>query len=82
MIKDGNEKDFAINRFLGDYRNTEHCTTERTPSYLMFKRELRTRFDLLKPDVTGTVEKNQYNSNRTKMNNRTYEFRENDTVYV
>ena len=45
--------------FLLAYRNTPHCTTNETPAMLMMGRNLRTRLDLVKPSVRGTVEKNQ-----------------------
>lgn len=43
-----------LNRFLFDYRNTKHCSTNETPAKLMFGRELKTRFSLLKPPTTQT----------------------------
>ncbi|KAK2578563.1 hypothetical protein KPH14_012210 [Odynerus spinipes] len=55
IVSDGKSLQYAINLFLFDYRTTEHCTTGRTPAYMMYKRELRTRFDLLKPDVNDHV---------------------------
>ncbi|XP_029162078.1 uncharacterized protein K02A2.6-like [Nylanderia fulva] len=56
MVKSGKTLEYAINLFLFDYRSTEHCTTGRTPAWMMYKRELRTRFDLLKPDATDNIE--------------------------
>lgn len=41
----------AINNFLFDYRNTIHGTTGVSPAHLMFGRKLRTRFDLLLPEI-------------------------------
>lgn len=74
MIRDGHSLEFSVNRFLFDYRNTEHSTTQKTPAYLMFKRELRTRFDLLKQDVLDTVEKKQFDQKRFQRGNRSCEF--------
>ena len=48
IVKGGEKLDDAINLFLFDYRSIKHCTTEESPAFLLFKRELRTRFDLLK----------------------------------
>ena len=59
IIKYGKSLNDAIDLFLFDYRSTVHCTTGRSPARLMFKRELRTQFDLLKPDVLPTVEQKQ-----------------------
>ena len=81
MIKDGHKINFAINRFLNDYRNTKHCTTGKTPAALMFNRNLRTCFDLLKPNVKDTVEKNQFYQQRFK-STKIHKFFENNIVYA
>lgn len=60
IVRNGRSLDDAINLFLFDYRSTVHCTTDRSAAFLMLGRELRTRFDLLKPDVRKIVEKRQY----------------------
>lgn len=59
MFRGGETLDTAVNMFLFDYRSIEHCTTRRSPVYLMYNRELRTRFDLLRPSVAATVEGKQ-----------------------
>lgn len=41
-----------LNAFLLSYRNTPHATTKVSPASAMFKRQLRTRLDLLKPQNT------------------------------
>lgn len=82
MMRDEHPLDFSINRFLSDYKNTEHCTTNKTPVYLMFQRQLRTRFDLLKPDVTSTVEAHQYDQKRFKHGNRKCDFTIGEIIYV
>ncbi|KAG5878030.1 hypothetical protein JTB14_014209 [Gonioctena quinquepunctata] len=49
-----------LQQFLFSYRNTVRRSTKRTPSQLMFGRHLRSRFDLLKPDVTKNIEYEQF----------------------
>ena len=41
--------------FLPSYQSTPHATTHETPGELFLKRKLRTRFYLIKPDVTKSV---------------------------
>ena len=55
IIKSGKSLECAIALFLFDYRALEHCKTGRSSAYLMYKRERRTRFDLLRPEVGETV---------------------------
>lgn len=74
--------EYAINLFLFDYRSTEHCTTGRTPAYMMYKRELRTRFDLLKPDVHEHVNTKQSAQVVNKRGNRRVDFQIGDVVMV
>ncbi|KAG5867795.1 hypothetical protein JTB14_034251 [Gonioctena quinquepunctata] len=49
-----------LQQFLFSYRNTVRRSTKRTPSQLMFGRHLRSRFDLLKPDVMKNIEYEQF----------------------
>nr|XP_061811684.1 uncharacterized protein K02A2.6-like [Nerophis lumbriciformis] len=44
-----------LNAFLLAYRNTPHATTKVSPASAMFKRQLHTRLDLLKPQKTREV---------------------------
>lgn len=48
-----------ISRYLMNYRNSTHCTTNEAPSVLMLGRRVKTLFDLLKPrndkSNTGTI---------------------------
>lgn len=60
MVRDGSTLDDAVNKFMFDYRSTEHCTTGRSPAWLLYKRELRTRFDLIRPNVKNEVERKQF----------------------
>lgn len=48
-----------IARFLFDYRNTTHSTTNETPAKLLINKNLRCRFDLLFPSITDTIENHQ-----------------------
>ena len=45
--------------FLLTYRITPHSTTNVAPCTLFLKRELRTRFDIMRPDVSGNVASKQ-----------------------
>lgn len=58
-IRDNKDVSIAINRILLDYRNAIHVTTNETPARLMFGRNLRTRFDLLRPSVSSAVAQKQ-----------------------
>nr|XP_055038341.1 uncharacterized protein K02A2.6-like [Misgurnus anguillicaudatus] len=53
-----------LNTFLLSYRNTPHATTRVSPAYAMFKRQLRTRLDLLKPRQTQQTVQAQQNLQR------------------
>ena len=45
-----------LDRYLLAYPTAPHTVTEVSPAQLMFGRNLRTRLDLVKPDVRITVE--------------------------
>ncbi|KAI5085958.1 hypothetical protein C0J45_23529, partial [Silurus meridionalis] len=49
-----------IDNFLFMYRNATHSTTGQTPAMMFFKRNLRSRLDLIKPDVRRDVENKQF----------------------
>jgi len=82
IVSDGKSLEYAINLFLFDYRSTEHLTTGKTPSSLMYNREIRTRFDLLRSSVVSMVERKQFNQKMYKRANREREFFEGERVYV
>ena len=51
--------EIKLARFLFNYRITIHSTTGIAPAELMFGRQLRSRFDLLQPDLVSKVSKKQ-----------------------
>lgn len=59
LLREHENVQIALSRMLFDYRNAVHATTYETPAKLLFGRNLRTRFDLLRPDVSNTVSNNQ-----------------------
>ena len=52
---DGRAMSHRLSSFLLTYRNTPHASTNATPSELFLKRSLRTRLDLLHPNVESVV---------------------------
>ena len=52
---DGRTHSQRLASFLLSYRSMPHTTTHETPSELFLKRKLRTRMDLIKPDVNKAV---------------------------
>ena len=58
-LQHGDSLDQALAVFLLWYRITPHATTGTSPSFLFFGRPLRTRVDLLRPDVGGQVRDSQ-----------------------
>ncbi len=48
-----------LDTFLLAYRNTPYASTKESPAMLFLHRRLRSRFDLLKPNVASVVEKAQ-----------------------
>lgn len=60
IVKGGRSLSNVIEIFLFDYCSCKHCTTGKRPAVLMNNKELRTRFDMLRPTRTqAVVEKNQ-----------------------
>jgi len=55
--RDVSDIDARLQKFLLSYRNAPQKSTGRPPSELMFGRRLRTRLDLLKPDVRSSIDK-------------------------
>lgn len=82
IVNGGKTLDHAVNVFLFDYRSTEHCTTGRSPAWMVYKREIRTRFDLLKPEITTEVETKQLAQALARKGSRKTDFKEGDWVWV
>ncbi|KAI4887000.1 hypothetical protein NFI96_027939, partial [Prochilodus magdalenae] len=53
-----------LDAFLLQYRNTPHATTQESPAMLFLRRRLRTRLDLLKPNVSEVVGRAQEDQQR------------------
>lgn len=72
-IMNNENVDLALSKFLLAYRNSVHSTTSETPANLMFKRPLRTRLDLIRPDLSSFVNNKQsqqmtnYGGSKTRM---------------
>ena len=58
-VKDGNPLSVRLAQFLLCYRSTPHATTDSSPSELFLQRKIRTRLDLLKPDLETFVASKQ-----------------------
>ncbi len=56
--------------FLMTYRNTPHSTTKEAPALLLTGRRLRSRLDLLKPNLSKTVAKAQERQIQDRGNRR------------
>ena len=72
---DGRTHSQRLASFLLSYRTTPHSTTNEMPSELFLKRKLRTRLDLLKPDVNKSVsvgQAKQKNNHDRKCRSREY----------
>ena len=72
-----------LSRFLLAYRSTPQTTTGVTPAELLFNRRLRTRLDLIRPDVRHREETQQLSQKEQHDNTRTaQQFAEGDKVLV
>ena len=54
-FKDGRSLQQRVADFLLSYRSTPHATTDDSPACLMFMRQIRKRFDLLRPSTQTQV---------------------------
>ena len=89
IVKDGSKKmsegttEDRIARFLFTYRITPQSTTQMSPAELLMGRRLRSRLDLLKPNLAQRVEKKQLQQKRNYdscVRQRT--FKEGEKVYA
>ncbi|KAJ0171393.1 hypothetical protein K1T71_012943 [Dendrolimus kikuchii] len=79
-----------IAKFLFDYRNSRHSTTEKSPAELVYGRPLRSRLDLLNPvapsplstELTRTVERNQSLQAKYFKGVSRSDFKHNDNVWI
>ena len=72
-----------LQKFLMSYRSTPHKSTGRPPAELMFGRRLRTRLDLLKPDVRARLDAANFRQQRDHDQRTTpRSFAEGDPVWV
>ena len=69
---------FNISKFLLNYRNTPHSVTGVAPSVLLMGRRLRSRLDLLRPDLLG--DQNNKQLTQAEKMNKVREFQRGDTV--
>ena len=69
-------------RFLSRYRITEQESTRRSPAEMLLKRLPRTRFDLMKPDVTTKFRENHDRKVKCHDKNIIREFEEGEAVSI
>lgn len=70
-VKSGKTVQEAIQEFLLIYRATPHSVTDASPSSLFLGRTVKTRLDLLRPDLRGEVQKKQMDQKRFHDTKRT-----------
>ena len=59
VLNDNESLESRLYRFLLQYNKIPQSTTGMAPCELLMKRKLRSRIDLVKPDVSTKVERNQ-----------------------
>lgn len=82
IVQGGESVNNAIRNFLFDYRSTPHCTTGKTPAKLMNNRELKTRFDLLRPQLREKVNVKQEKLIAAGLHLRKAKLEPGDTVMI
>ena len=81
--KSGVPLEHSLANFLLHYRITPHSTTGVAPCILMMNHRLRTRLDLLKPDVASNVyNKQAYQKQYSDHNRQTREFTVDQKVMI
>ncbi|XP_033212172.1 uncharacterized protein K02A2.6-like [Belonocnema kinseyi] len=82
IMKGGKKVDTAVYQFLFDYRSAPHSTTEKSPAQLLYGREIRTRFDLLRPNLRVKVEEKQNAQIASRPRSRKVDLQEGDSVLI
>lgn len=82
LLRKGKTIEEAIDTILFDYRTTKHSTTGETPAKLMLNREIRTKFDLLRPDIKIKQSLETDRQVRNARGKRKVAFEESETVWV
>lgn len=70
-----------LNRFLFMYRNTEHAQTGQSPAKMLLGRNVRSKFDLIKPNNDHVIH-NKLKQSENYKGNRQQEFQIGDHVLV
>ena len=65
--KSGRTLHHRLDRFLLAYQSAPHATTSLSPAQLLLGRNVKTRLDLIKPDVTREVNKKLLQSNSSSL---------------
>lgn len=65
-----------------DYRSSIHCTTGKSPALLFLKRELRTRFDALRPDIRDKVHEKQQSQIEDSSHSRNVQLNVGDQIMI
>ena len=82
QIQGGSVKE-KLTKFLFKYRITPHTVTGVAPAELLMGRRLRSRLDLLKPNIAATVEHNQLKQKLNRDGQRPYRvFDKGGSVYI
>lgn len=82
ITKGGKKVTTAVNQFLFDYRSAPHSTTGKSPAYLLYGREIRNRFDRLRPNLRAKVEEKQGAQIRAASHSRKVNLNPGDHVLV
>ncbi|XP_053395713.1 uncharacterized protein K02A2.6-like [Mercenaria mercenaria] len=66
-----------VSRFLLSYRSTPHSTTQVSPAELFLGRRVRTRLDIMRPDLSNKIQKKT-----TPKESQIRTFQEGDSVWI
>ncbi|XP_060599606.1 uncharacterized protein K02A2.6-like [Ruditapes philippinarum] len=79
MKFDKGDLNLKLANFLLTYRNSVHQSTQESPAMMFMGRSLRSKLDLLKPDIDGYVEKQRMKLATSESRNFR-EFKEGDSI--